>query len=291
MLNNQSKIIFSVLLIVSILLHILVWWWVDINELFKPDPVTDSTTVQVTLQQPKVPPPPPVQKPPPPEQKTQQPKSKPKKQQPPKEKLNEERHLPMHNADTFASSNNTDHTAKKIKNDKQVGNADKDLVGDKTKDNKKEELKAEKTEKAKAKTVATNLKNADKNTKTTDKKPDIAETNSEQKSKQVYSENQSDELKMVNLYLARMKQQIIEKIIQPRNPVRPGRGAISFDLGSDGYLISVEIVKSSGDFVLDLTVLEAVKRVHRFDVPSSKAIAAKYYKDLVFYYDENILKQ
>lgn len=290
MLNRQSKIIFSVLLVVSILLHGLVWWWVDIKELFKPDPFDDTTTVQVTLQQPKA-------LPATPEKKLQpeQPKPKPKKPSPPEEKQNEkveeERHLPRHNADTFASSNNTDRTANKIKRDEEVDNAEIDALGEKTKDKKKEELKADKTERAKAKTVVSEDKVGEKKTKNTDEKPDLDESNSEKKSKQVYSENQSDKLKMQNLYLKRMMKQITDNLIPPRKPVRPGRGAISLVLGNDGYLLDAKITKSSGDFTLDLSVLEAVKRVHRFEVPSSKIIANKYYTELIIRYNETIFDQ
>lgn len=295
MLNRQSKILFAVLLVVSILLHGLAWWWVDIKELFKPEPLDDSTTVQVTLQPPKQDITPLVEKKPP-KPKPKKPEPKPKKQEPPKEKTNEnkveeERHLPMHNADTFASSNNTDSSAKKIKRDDQVDKADSEVLGEKTKDKKEEALKADKTEKANAKMVASDKKAGIKKTETTDEKPDVDETNSEKKTKQVYSENQSDKLKMQNEYLARMKKQITDQLIKPPKSVRPGRGAISLVLGSDGYLVDAKIVKNSGDFVLDLTVLEAVKRVHRFEVPSSKVIAEKYYTELVFYYSEKILDQ
>ncbi len=292
MLNRQSKVIFSILLVVSILLHGLVWWWVDIKELFKPDPLDDSTTVQVTLQQPKALPAPPEKKPP-----AEQPKPKPKPQKPnpPEEKIKEaveeERHLPMHNADTFASSNNTDQTANKIKPDEHVDNDELDVLGDKTKENKKEELKADKTARAKAKTVVSKDQLGEKKSKNTDIKPDIDETNSEKKSKQVYSENQSDKLKMQNLYLERMMKQITEKLVAPRKPVRSGRGAISLVLGNDGYLVEAKITQSSGDFTLDLSVLEAIKRVHRYEVPSSKIVANKYYTQLIIRYNETIFDQ
>ena len=285
MLNRQSKILFSVLLVVSLLLHGLAWWWVDIKELLKPTPLDDSTTVQVTLQQPKEPQAPPEQKKTP-----EQPKPSPPKEEPKEKEPEEERHLPRHNADTFASSNNTDRTANKIKPDDQVDKDELDAAGDKTKDSKKEELKADKTERAKAQTVVSKDKK-EKKPKNTDEKPDIDETNSEKKTKQVYSENQSDELKMKNLYLKRMMKQITDNLIAPRKPVRPGRGAISLVLGNDGYLVDAKITKSSGDFTLDLSVLEAVKRVHRFEVPSSKIIANKYYTELIIRYNETIFDQ
>lgn len=285
MLNYQSRTIFSVLLVVSILLHAIVWWWVDIKDLFKPDPSAKTTTVQITLQPPKALPVPPKPKPPVPKQAKKEENVK------KEEKEIKERHLPIHNADTFASSNTTDSTIKKIKNDKQVGVDKQDQLGDKHKNKKKKALEADKTTVANKKATVTTDKTASKPLKNSDKDPGEDNQNSEQKRKQVYSENASDELKMQNLYLARMKKQVTEKLVKPRRPVRPGRGAISIYLGSDGYLKDAKITKSSGDFSLDLSVLEAIKRVHRFEVPPSKEIAGKYYTQLVFYYSEKILEQ
>lgn len=288
---RKSKILFSILLIVSILLHGLAWWWVDIKELFKPEPLNNSTTVQITLQ-----PPEPLVVPPKPKPPVQTPVPKAKNTDPIKEPIEEkpieeERHLPTHTADTFASSNNSDRTATKIKRDDQTDNAKKEVKGDKTKDHKKEELKADKTERAKAKTVSSNKKGGEKKAKNTDKKPEINQTNSETKSKQVYSENHSEKLKMQNRYLERMMKQITNNLIPPRKPVRPGRGAISLVLGSDGYLVDAKIAESSGDFTLDLSVLEAIKRVHRFEVPSSERVASKYYTKLIIRYNETIFDQ
>ncbi|WP_250657871.1 cell envelope integrity protein TolA [Alkalimarinus coralli] len=285
MLNRQSKVLFLVLLAVSILLHLLAWWWVDITALFDPDPIDDSTTVHITLQQPPAQPTPPEQ----PQPEVQ--KNKPKEKQVNEETVEEERHLPMHNADTFASSNNTDRSATELKPDELVDKDEIDVTGEKTKDNKKEELKADKTERAKAQTVVSNDNNLEKKPENTDEKPDIDETNSEQKSRQVFSEKQSDKVKMQNLYLARMMKQITENLVQPRKPVRPGRGTIHIVLGSDGYLMDAKISKSSGDFVLDLSVMEAIKRVHRFEVPASRKVAEKYYQRLVIRYDETIFDQ
>ena len=82
MLNKQSRIAFSILLIISILLHVLVWLWVDIKELIKPEPSADSTRVQVTLQRPPKPPSSPTaqETPPPPQEKPPQEEKKEEKE-------------------------------------------------------------------------------------------------------------------------------------------------------------------------------------------------------------------
>jgi outer membrane biosynthesis protein TonB len=281
MLNRQSKVIFSVLLVVSILLHALAWWWVDVKELFKPDPLDESTTVQVTLQQPPEPPKPPSKEKPAPKPQ--------KKKEDVAEPIEQERHLPMHNADTFASSNNTDREVNKYKPDELVGEDATDKVGEEEKEKKKEAKEASKPENKKPVVVNNQPKNKKQENKVP--KPDKSESASETKSKQVYSENKSDKLKMQNLYLKRMMKQITDKLITPRKPVRKGRGVIAIVLNGEGYLVNATITRSSGDFVLDLSVMEAIKRVHRYEVPDSIAVVEQYYTQLTIRYDQTIFDQ
>ncbi len=281
MLNRQSKIIFSILLVVSILLHAIAWWWVDVKELFKPDPL-ESTTVQVTLQQPPEPPQPnplPKEKPAPKPQKNKQDKVEP---------VEQEQHLPMHNADTFSSSNNTDREVNKYKPDELVGEDSSDTLGEKAKEKKKEAIEDSKPEIKKKKQVVVNDQPKNKQQENKEPKPDKSDQLSETKSKQVFSENKSDKLKMQNLYLKRMMQQITEKLITPRKAVREGRGTIGIVLNGEGYLVNATITQSSGDFVLDLSVMEAIKRVHRYEVPDAIAVAEQYYTQLTIRYDHTI---
>jgi len=282
MLSRQSKITFSALLVVSILLHAIAWWWVDVKELFKPDPV-ESTTVQVTLQQP---PEPPQQKPPAKEKAAPKPQNK-KEEEP----IEQEQHLPMHNADTFASSNTTDREVNKYKPDELVGKDDADKLGEKEKEKKKEAEKASKPESKNKKPVVVNNQPKNKKQEIKEPKPDKSESASETKSKQVYSESKSDKLKMQNLYLKRMMKQITDNLISPGKPVRKGRGTISIVLNGEGYLVNATITRSSGDFVLDLSVMEAIKRVHRYEVPESIAVAEQYYTQLTIRYDQTIFDQ
>jgi hypothetical protein len=280
MLNRQSKVLFSILLAVSILMHALAWWWVDVKDLFKPDELEKSTTVQVTLQQPAKPPP---QKP----VIKEEPKPKPrKKKDDVPEPVEQERHLPMHNADTFASSNTTDSDVDKYKADQPAGKEKVDKTGDKNK--KKEAQEAKKPEVKKKKPVVESDQKKNKKQENKDPKPGKTKSSREAKSKQVYSDNYSERLKMQNLYLKRMMEQINDHLIPPSKPVRKGHGAISIVLTGEGYLVDAKISRSSGDFVLDLTVMEAIKRVHRFEVPSSIEVARQYYTELVIRYDQTI---
>ena len=281
MLNRQSRVIFSVLLVVSILLHALAWWWVDVKELFKPEPSDKSTTVQVTLQPPPEPQEPPVKEKPAPKPQ--------KKKEEVAEPVKQERHLPRHNADTFSSSNNTDSDVNKYKADELVDKDNADKVGEKEKDKKKEAEKASKPENKKPVVVNNQPKNKKQEIK--EPKPDKSESASETKSKQVYSESKSDKLKMKNLYLKRMMTQITDNLITPRKPVRKGRGTIALVLNGEGFLVKAIITKSSGDFVLDLSVMEAIKRVHRYEVPDSVAVAEQYYSQLTIRYDQTIFDQ
>lgn len=285
MLNRQSKIVFSFLLVVSILLHAMAWWWVDVKELFKPDPLEENTTVQVTLKQPPASPP---QKPIVKEKPAPEPQKK--KEEVP-DPVEEERHLPMHNADTFASSNTTDREINKYKSDELVDKDKADKTGKKEKEQKKEAQEASEPESKKKKQVVESKLKKNKQQDVKEPKPDKKKSSSETKSKQAYSNNYSEKLKMQNLYLKRMMKQITDHLIPPRQPVRKGRGAISMVLNGEGYLVNATITTSSGDFNLDLTVMEAIKRVHRFEVPDSVAVAEKYYTELIIRYDQTIFDQ
>ncbi len=285
MLNRQSKIIFSVLLVVSILLHGLAWWWVDIKELLKPDPL-ESTTVQVSLKQPQEKP-----KPPPPAEKKPKPE-KPKEEEQEKEPDPEsEQHLPMHNADTFSSSNNTDPSVTDWKRDDMVGKDEAEAKGDKKEKKKTASEEATKAERAKKQQVSSKKKSDKKQQKNKEPVKSEKDADSESKTKQVYSKNKSDKLKMQNLYLKRMTKQIRDNLIRPDGPVKKGRGTIAVVLDSQGYLVNAEQIRGSGDFNLDLAVIEAIKRVHRYEVPTSMQIADRYYSQLTFAYDDSIFNE
>lgn len=101
---------------------------------------------------------------------------------------------------------------------------------------------------------------------------------------QPFSENESKELQLVNRYLARMNQQVLSFWINPYKGNKLHRGIIKVELSSNGYLENAFIYRSSGHTLLDISVLDAIRAVPRYDVPDNEIITARYYTNLSFHY-------
>lgn len=105
--------------------------------------------------------------------------------------------------------------------------------------------------------------------------------------KDPYSEVESQRIKMVNRYLQRMEKQIKTGWVKPLTTNQQFSGVIKFSLTPYGQLTEAYIYLGSGNSILDQSALEAVKRVKRFAVPESAAVAAKYYNSLRFQYSSH----
>jgi TonB family protein len=68
-------------------------------------------------------------------------------------------------------------------------------------------------------------------------------------------------------YMQRVRQRIYAKWSYPREAQHrelAGRLVIEFHIGKDGQLLSLELVSSSGELVLDSSALDAVKMAERY---------------------------
>lgn len=101
---------------------------------------------------------------------------------------------------------------------------------------------------------------------------------------QPFSEKESEELRVVNLILERMNQQVIEHWVNPYKGGKIYRGVIRVDLDEQGYLRDAFVFRASGLVLLDISVLDAIRAVKRFEVPTNKIIAERYYSNLSFHY-------
>ena len=67
--------------------------------------------------------------------------------------------------------------------------------------------------------------------------------------------------------MARVRQQIYAKWVYPREAQDRelrGRLVIEFQIGKDGRLLSLDLVTSSGEYILDTSALNAVKHAERY---------------------------
>lgn len=101
---------------------------------------------------------------------------------------------------------------------------------------------------------------------------------------QPFSESKSKELELANKYLARMNDQVMEYWINPYSGNKMFRGIIKVELGLDGYLRNAFVYRSSGQKLLDISVLDAIRSVPRFEVPADEVLTARYYTNLSFHY-------
>ena len=68
-------------------------------------------------------------------------------------------------------------------------------------------------------------------------------------------------------YMARVRQQIYAKWVYPREAQDRelrGRLVVEFQIGKDGRLLSLDLITSSGEFVLDNSALTAIKQAERY---------------------------
>jgi hypothetical protein len=101
---------------------------------------------------------------------------------------------------------------------------------------------------------------------------------------QPFSEQKSREIQMANKYLERMNKQVATFWNNPYQGGRMLRGIIKIELGANGYLKEAYVFRSSGNKILDYSVLDAIKSVPRYEVPSNPIIAARYYAQLSFHF-------
>ncbi len=106
----------------------------------------------------------------------------------------------------------------------------------------------------------------------------------EQIVKSPFSEQREKELRMANKYLDRMSQQVYELWINPYQGTQQLKGIIWMEIDSQGYLVDADIYRTSGDRLLDISVLDAIRAVRRFEVPDDPDIVRKYYTNLRFHY-------
>ena len=101
---------------------------------------------------------------------------------------------------------------------------------------------------------------------------------------QPFSEKESNELKLVNRYLARMNEQVLSFWVNPYQGSQMLKGIIKVELDVSGNLVHSFIYRSSGHRLLDISVLDAIRAVPRFEVPDSEIITRQYYSNLSFHY-------
>jgi TonB family protein len=101
-----------------------------------------------------------------------------------------------------------------------------------------------------------------------------------------FSKLQQRRLKIRNETLFKIVQQVRAEWQRPNKKMPQIFGTASLELNREGYLISVEILQSSGDVELDQSILDAVKRVQRFDIPYNSP-DAYFYQSLRLNFSSN----
>ena len=98
------------------------------------------------------------------------------------------------------------------------------------------------------------------------------------------SEVEARRIEMVNRYLARMTEQVREHWIMPTDATDRHRGVIRMRVDERGFLVSANLHLPSGHRELDQSVLAAIHAVDRYQVPDSPEIVRRYYSNLRFEY-------
>jgi len=101
---------------------------------------------------------------------------------------------------------------------------------------------------------------------------------------QPFSEKKSKELKLANKFLKRVNKQVMSIWINPYKGNRILLGIIKIELNTQGHLINSYVYRESGDKILDVSVLDAIRAVRRFEVPENVIIAERYYRNLRIHY-------
>lgn len=99
-----------------------------------------------------------------------------------------------------------------------------------------------------------------------------------------FSEKESKEIGLVNRYLQRMTQQVMNVWVNPYKGKRVHKGVIIMELNAQGILLDSYIYQTSGLDYLDQSVLDALRSIPRYHVPDNEVIANRYYKNLRFFY-------
>jgi len=99
-----------------------------------------------------------------------------------------------------------------------------------------------------------------------------------------FSEVESKELKLVNRYLKRLTEQVYQYWVNPYQGGNLYSGIIKLELDVKGYLVHAYIAKSSGYRLLDISALDAIRAVPRYEVPENEIITRRYYTNLSFHY-------
>jgi len=101
---------------------------------------------------------------------------------------------------------------------------------------------------------------------------------------QPFSDKKSNELKLVNKYIKLMTKQVMAYWVNPYQGNQILMGIVKFELNSKGYLVNSYVYRESGDKILDISVLDAIRSVRRFKVPANAIITERYYQNLKFHY-------
>ncbi len=101
---------------------------------------------------------------------------------------------------------------------------------------------------------------------------------------QPFSEQKAKELELANIYLRRMSKQVESFWVNPYEGNRLYKGIIVMELDLSGHLVRSDIYRSSGNRLLDISVLDAIRAVPRYEVPDNKVIVDRYYRYLHFHY-------
>jgi len=101
---------------------------------------------------------------------------------------------------------------------------------------------------------------------------------------QPFSEQKAKELELANLYLRRMNEQVRSFWVNPYEGNRLYKGIIKVELDVTGHLENAYVYRSSGNHLLDISVLDAIRAVPRYKVPDNDVIVNRYYRNLSFYY-------
>jgi len=102
---------------------------------------------------------------------------------------------------------------------------------------------------------------------------------------QPFSDKKSSELKLVNKYIKRMTKQVMSYWVNPYQGNEVLMGIVKFELNIKGDLVNAYVYRESGDKILDISVLDAIRAVRRFKVPDNPIITERYYQNLKFHYN------
>jgi hypothetical protein len=97
---------------------------------------------------------------------------------------------------------------------------------------------------------------------------------------QPFSDKKSAELKLANKYINRVTKQVMAFWINPYKGNKRLMGTIKVQLNTLGYLVNAYVYRESGDKILDISVLDAIRAVRRFEVPDDVIIVERYYQNL-----------